>query len=157
MKRPDYSSFEDVLKQHGRIVYPNQGKSMLPLLREGRDLAVIDPRPTDKDGLPIRLCKYDTVLYKSGDKYILHRILKVLPQGYITCGDNNYFCEYGIRDEQIIGVLTGVVRDGVETPVSDRKYRIYVHLWCDLFPIRAGILWIRMMLCRIKNKLKKYL
>lgn len=148
-----YSSFEDVLRRHGQLVYPNKGGSMLPLLREGRDLAVIRSRLIDKDGHPLRCQKYDVVLYKRGNKYILHRILKVLPHGYVICGDNNYCREYDIDDDQIIGVLTGFVRGGVETSVTDYRYRIYVHLWCDFFPLRAGIIWVRTVMYRIKRKL----
>lgn len=148
------SSFEEALARHGRLVYPNRGTSMLPLLREGRDLAVIDPRPVDADGRPLRCRKYDVVLYKRGDKYILHRILKVLPDGYVICGDHNCRREYDIGDDQIIGILAGVVRNGVETPVTNRRYRLYVHLWCDLFPLRAAILWFKALPSRIRRKLK---
>lgn len=152
-----YSSLEEALIKHGRIVYPNKGKSMLPLLREGRDLAVIDARPTDKDGKPLRCRKYQAVLYKRGNRYILHRILKVLPQGYVICGDNNYTREYNVLDGQIIGVLAGVVRDGAEIPVTAFKYRLYVHLWCDLFPLRAGILRLKALFHDIKAKYTKNL
>lgn len=152
-QQPNYTSFEEVLRRHGKLVYTVRGTSMMPLLREKRDLAVIEPRPTDKNGLPLRCRKYDAVLYKRGDKYVLHRILKVLPEGYIICGDNNYRREYDIGDDRIIGVLTGFVRNGAETPVTDFRYRIYVHLWCDLFLLRAGILWLRSVLYRIKRKL----
>ena len=60
--------------------------------------------------------------------------------------------EYGITDRHIIGVLKAVVRDGREIPVTDRKYRFYVHLWCDLFPIRALILKVKRLPGRIKKK-----
>ena len=136
-QQSDYTSFEEVLRRHGKLVYTVRGASMMPMLREKRDLAVIDPLPTDKNGSPLRCRKYDVVLYKRGDKYVLHRILKVLPEGYIICGDNNYWREYDIGDDSIIGVLTGFVRTGAEMPVTDPRYRTYVHLWCDLFPLRA--------------------
>lgn len=154
MQGTEHSSFEEVLKKHGRIVYPNRGKSMLPLLREGRDLAVIDPRPTDADGKPLRCRKYDAVLYKRGDKYILHRVVKVLPQGYVICGDNNYIREYGVEDSQIIGVLSGVVRNGTEMPVTALRYRLYVHLWCDFFLLRAGVFRARALFRSVIRKLK---
>ena len=58
-------------------------------------------------------------------------------------GDNQYQREYGIRDEQIVGVLEGFVRDNVTYSVEDWRYKAYVHLWCDLFPIRALLLRCR--------------
>ena len=63
-------SFEDELNAHGKLVYTNVGTSMMPLLRQHRDIIVIEKRPEG------RLKKYDAVLYKRGRKYILHRILK---------------------------------------------------------------------------------
>ena len=142
------TTFEAELERHGTLVYPNVGVSMMPLLRQGRDLMIISRRPAG------RLKKYDAVLYKRGDRYILHRILKVREKDYVICGAHNWKREYGITDDQIIGVLTAFVRDGVETPVTDRRYLRYVHLWCDFFPIRAAILWCKALPYRIKRKLR---
>lgn len=128
-------SFEDELNAHGKLVYTNVGTSMMPILRQHRDVMVIQKRPEG------RLKKYDAVLYKRGGKYILHRILKVTDTGYVICGDNCRKREYDIRDENILGVLTAVVRDGREISVTDRGYLCYVHLWCDLFYLRAAVLW----------------
>ena len=69
-------------------------------------------------------------------------MLKVRKHDYVICGDNRWSKEYGITDRHIIGVLTAVIRNGKEISVNDRKYRIYVHLWCDLFPIRAIIVHV---------------
>lgn len=140
-------TFEQVLEQHGRFVHTNVGDSMLPLLRQGRDLMVIEKRPEGR-------CKrYDAVLYKRPNgKYVLHRILKVRPQDYVICGDNRYTREYGVPDEWIIGILTAVLRDGKKmVPVTDWRYRLYVHLWCDFFPIRAVIIRVGRKLFRRKK------
>jgi len=136
------TTFEDEINRTGQIVYTNVGDSMMPLIREKRDLLIIK-----KVTGPLK--KYDVPLYKRDTgEYVLHRILKVKRDGYVICGDNRYCREYNIRDRHIIGVLTAIVRDGKTIPVTDRKYRIYVHLWCDFFYVRAGILWLL-------NKLKK--
>ncbi len=34
--------FEEILDRFGQLVYPNKGVSMMPLLRQDRDLMVID-------------------------------------------------------------------------------------------------------------------
>lgn len=128
------SSFEEEIKKSGRIIYTNVGDSMMPYIKQGRDVLVI----SEVNG---RLNKYDVPLYKrNSGQYVLHRILKVRENDYVICGDNRWNKEYGITDRHIIGILTGVIRDGQEIPVTSRKYRIYVHLWCDLFPVRAFIL-----------------
>lgn len=146
-RKPDGITFEEELARHGSLLYTNVGSSMMPLLRQGRDLILIARRPQG------RLKKYDTVLYKQGERYILHRILKVRKEDYVICGDHNWRREYGITDEQIIGILTAFVRDGKRIPVTDPKYRCYVHLWCDLFYVRAALLRCRAWLGKWKRKL----
>lgn len=143
------TTFEEEIRKHGKLVYTNVGFSMMPLLRQGRDLMIISGKPEG------RLKKYDAVLYKCGGRYILHRILKVRKNDYVICGDHNWRREYGITDDQIIGVLTAFVRDGAEIPVTDRRYLMYVHLWCDFYHVRAVILWSRAFWGRIKRKWKR--
>ena len=74
------SSFEEELEQNGTLVFPNKGTSMMPLLRQNRDLMVIEKRG------PERLRKYDAVLYKRGESYVMHRILKVRDRDYWIVG-----------------------------------------------------------------------
>ncbi|MBR3475045.1 MAG: S24/S26 family peptidase [Oscillospiraceae bacterium] len=144
------SSFEEELERSGVLVFTNKGKSMLPLLRQNRDLMVIE-----KKG-PERCKKYDAVLFKRGDKYVMHRILKVRERDYYIVGDNCRKGEY-VRDEQILGVLKQVVRDGKTVDTGDPAYQRYVHLWCDLFPLRAGLFFIRDGVRFTGRKLKKLL
>ena len=142
-------SFEELLSYRGYIVYTCKGISMMPLLRQHRDIIEIRPKGD-------YICKkYDVVLYKRGEKYILHRILRVLPDGYIIAGDNNAFLEYDIKDEQIIGVMVRVLRDGREIRMTDKKYRLYVHIWCDIYPVRMFLLRIKRRLWRVGSHLKR--
>lgn len=131
------SNFETVINESGKLIYTNVGNSMMPLLREHRDLLIIEK-------VNGRLKKYDVPLYKrSSGQYVLHRILRVRKTDYVVCGDNRWKKEYGVTDDQIIGVLTEIVRDGKVITVNDWKYRVYVHLWCDFYWIRAIFLWIK--------------
>lgn len=127
-------TFEEALEKHGAFVFPNVGRSMMPLLREGRDLVEIRKKTSE------RCKKYDVVLYRQNGIYVLHRILKVREKDYVLAGDHNCTKEYGITDEQIIGVLTAVIRDGKQIPVTAPAYLAYTHLWCDLYPLRVMIL-----------------
>jgi len=136
------STFEEQLAKSGKLIYTNKGDSMMPLIKQDRDLLVIEP-------VHGRLKKYDVPLYKrDSGQYVLHRILKVRDNDYVICGDNRWSKEYGVTDRHIIGVLTAVIRNGREVTVNSRKYRLYVHLWCDLFPVRAFVL-------HAANKLKR--
>lgn len=136
------TTFEQELNQKGKLIYTNVGDSMLPLIRQDKDLMIIE-RPSG------RLKKYDVPLYKRDNgQYVLHRILKVRETDYIICGDNRWQKEYGITDRQIIGVLTGIVRNKKMISVENKMYLLYVHLWCDFFPVRAVMLRILLTLKR---------
>lgn len=141
-------SFEELLDKDGYIVYTNVGVSMMPLLRQRRDIIEIRKKE------PGRCRKYDAVLYKVGNRYILHRILKVRPDDYVILGDHCINLEYGITDEQILGVMTRIIRDGKEIHVTDPAYLLYVHLWCDFYPVRIAILRGKSLARRAWNKLK---
>lgn len=142
------STFEEEINSRGYLIYTNSGDSMMPLLRENRDLIHI----RKKEG---RCKKYDVALYRrDSGQYVLHRILKVRREGYIICGDNRYRREYDITDRHIIGVLEGVTRDGRYIPVTDKGYLLYVHLWCDMFYIRAAIVWMREKYYRLKRRMR---
>lgn len=124
------TTFEEELDRKGTITYTCRGVSMLPLLRQQRDLFTI----TKNDG---RCKKYDVVLYKRYDgAYVLHRVIEVLPESYVILGDNCLNKEYGITDNDILGVMTSFVRDGKEYSVLSRGYRIYVRVWVGFYPIR---------------------
>ena len=141
-----HNSFEEVLARDGRLIYTNKGDSMCPLIREGRDLLVIEPPKG-------RLRKYDVPLYRrDSGQYVLHRVLKTTDHGYVLCGDNRWKREFGIGDRHILGVLTAVIRDGKELPMSDWRCRLYAHLWCDLFPLRAFIVMVIYFMKRKKRK-----
>ena len=145
-------TIEEAIAEKGYIVYVNVGKSMMPLLRERKDL--IEIRKKD----PNERCKrYDVVLYKRGDMNVLHRVLKVREKDYVICGDHNIRREYGITDDQIIGVMTKVIRDGKSISTRNWKYRVYVHLWCDFFHARVAILYAKMIAGGIKRRVRKIL
>lgn len=149
IKEKETMSFEKMLDRYGYLVYTNVGTSMMPFLRQGKDVMEIR-----KKGLE-HCRKYDVVLYKVDDRYILHRIIKAREKDYVIVGDNCFRKEYGITDNQILGVLTGIVRNGRHISVTDKKYLCYVHLWCDFYPIRAAILYGRVQLGRVKSKLAR--
>lgn len=128
----DKRRIEDVLKEDGMFVGTTVGSSMYPMLRNRRDTIIVMPY----EG---RLKKYDVPLYKRGSSYILHRIVEVRPDSYVICGDNCDQKEYGITDEQILGVLTGFYRGAKQVQMDSWKYKLYVRFWCKLFPIR----WLR--------------
>ena len=112
--------YEEFLEKNGSLTYTNVGISMLPLLREGKDMFIVAKKTSGR-------CKAgDVVLYRRPpDQYVLHRIIEVRPDGYVILGDNCINKEYGIKDADIIGVMTGFIRSGKEHSISEPSYRIY--------------------------------
>ena len=137
------STFEQELDRKGTITYTCRGVSMLPLLRQQKDLFII----TKRQG---RCRKYDVALYKRADgAYVLHRIIKVLPDGYVFLGDNCLNKEYGITDQDVLGVMTSFVRDGKEYAADERRWLLYAKVWYMLYPVRKLSKLLKMKLRRI--------
>ncbi len=128
-------SYEQYLQEHGTLTYTNVGVSMLPLLRQGRDLFIVKRKG------PQRCAAGDVVLYRRPpDKYVLHRIIEVRDDSYVILGDNCTEKEYGIRDDDILGVMTGFVRNGREHSTEDAGYRLYTSFWMHTIGFRRALL-----------------
>ncbi len=96
------------------------GTSMMPLIRPNTDTVVIER----KDEYPK---KYDVVLYKrKNGTYVLHRAVEVKRNSYTMCGDNHKMYEYGVGKEQILGVMTALIRDGEDCDLDGIEYKKYV-------------------------------
>ncbi|SDB57133.1 hypothetical protein SAMN02910317_02975 [Ruminococcaceae bacterium FB2012] len=126
-------TFEEYLENNGELTYTNVGTSMMPLLKQHRDLFTVKRKGKER-------CKAgDVVLYKRPpDKYVLHRIVEVRPDSYIIIGDNCVSKEYGISDSDILGVMTSYVRKGKSHTVSDRSYRLYSAYIMHTIPVRTA-------------------
>ncbi len=131
------TALEELLAQNGYIVYKNKGISMLPLIRENRDLMYIRAK---KSGFMIG----DAVLFKrDSGEYVLHRIIRAANGGYYIRGDNCIYGEF-VRNDQILGILEAVFRDEKEIKADSAIYKAY----CRTVPARHFAL-------RAKRKLKK--
>ena len=111
---------EEILAGGGEFrMYP-KGTSMLPLIVQGRDsVTLVKP-----DG---RLFEDDIAFYKRKDgSFILHRVMSVEPDSYTMCGDNQLVLEPGIRDEQIIGVVSSLFVKGKKISITNKRYRRYI-------------------------------
>lgn len=143
MRLMNMSTYEAYLEQYGELTYKNVGVSMLPMLKQGRDLFTVKRKTAQ------RCRKYDVVLYRRPpNHYVLHRVIEVRENDYVILGDNCINKEYGITDSDIIGVLTSFVHNGKTYSVQDARYRLYVRLWCTAYPLR-------MAAKRLKGRLKR--
>ncbi|MGN0619635.1 MAG: S24/S26 family peptidase [Ruminiclostridium sp.] len=141
-------TFEQELERKGKLTYICVGVSMLPLLRQRKDIITIEK----KQG---RCKKYDVALYKRPNgSYVLHRVVEVREKDYVILGDNCLNKEYGITDENILGVMTSFVRGGREYSVNNGLYLFYSKLWYALYPMRRLMKKAKSTLGRIVKRKK---
>ncbi len=112
------------LERGGTVTFTPKGKSMMPMLRDGEDIVVLS-KPKG------RLRLFDVPFYKRKDgTYVLHRVVGFNSDGsYILCGDNQFAKEHGIRDEDIVAVMTGFCRNGKPYTLDSPTYALYIKLW----------------------------
>lgn len=142
-------TYEDFLESNGELTYTNVGTSMMPLLKQHRDLFTVRRKGSAR-------CRAgDVVLYRRPpNKYVLHRVVEVRKKDYVILGDNCINKEYGITDGDIIGVMTGYVRKGRTHTVKDRSYRIYKAYIMHTIPLRVLFKKVKL---KTKRAVKRFL
>ena len=142
----DGLQIEDVLEKDG--VYPSltSGKSMRPLFKTHRDMVILEKCAS----LPK---KYDVVLYRFGDKYILHRVIGIDKERslFIIRGDNTFKKEY-VPFSKILARLVSFTRKGKHGSIEDRSYKIYSRLWLFIYPVRYAVNFC----CRAAKKIFRF-
>ncbi len=140
---------EEILEREGVYVSTTVGTSMYPMLRNRRDTIAVRP----KSG---RLKKYDIPLYRRGDDYVLHRVIRVLPDGgYNIRGDNCVDTEMAVPEDSIIGVLDRFWRNGKEIDPDSAAHRMYARLWVGINPIIRVYRRFRGALSRMYRRMVK--
>nr|WP_316624244.1 S24/S26 family peptidase [uncultured Ruminococcus sp.] len=119
--------FVDILRQsfeRGQdIIFTPTGTSMLPMLDGKTDKVVFSPPPE-------KLKKYDVAFYrrKRTGQLVLHRMVGFDKNGgYVFSGDNQYYYEYGVGEEDIIALMTGFIRGDKRHETTELSYRCYIH------------------------------
>ncbi|MBQ3567151.1 MAG: S24/S26 family peptidase [Oscillospiraceae bacterium] len=147
MSEINTSTYKEHLEKYGTLTYRNVGISMMPLLKQGRDIFTVTKKTSE------RCKKYDVVLYKRPpQQFVLHRVIKVRENDYVILGDNCINKEYGITDNDIIGVMTEFVRKGKKITVNDRIYRLYSFIWVNFSGVR---IFLQKLKFKIKSIFKK--
>ena len=119
------------LNMGGTVTFTPHGESMKPMLRDGQDVVVLK-KPSG------RLRIYDIPLYRRQDgSFVLHRVIDYDNDGsYVLCGDNQFRREHGIKDSDVIAVVTAFCRKGKPYSMDSVPYRLYVSFWYNTRPFR---------------------
>ena len=110
------------------------GSSMAPFLVHERD-SILFSKP-DRE-----LRRGDMVFYqRDNGQYVMHRILKVKPEGLYIIGDAQTEVEGPVRPEQVFALVTKVNRKGKWIGPGNFWWWFFSTVWLRLFPIRRLIL-----------------
>ena len=135
--------FADVLQvlDHGkRVTIPVKGFSMLPFIRGGKDLVVLE-----KPGMDLKVD--DIVLFhlgpREGGRYVMHRILSIDGDAVDIMGDGVPKNHEYVRRDQILARAVEILRGGKRPvdPYGPGQIRL-VRFWQWLRPVRRYILLI---------------
>jgi len=150
---------ERLLQEDQPVQLHVRGYSMYPYIIPGEDWVIIEPASSGKKG-DILLFRREgeipdlpqgTFIYsETPGLLVLHRVIKVTPEGFYFLGDNQQKVqiEGPISPSQIRGKMTRRIRKGKETSTDSFESKLYSSLWCMLLPIRR---FLQLSIHRLKN------
>ena len=110
------------------------GSSMTPFLIDQRDKVYLK-----KINCPV--CKGDIVLYQRDNGiYILHRVYEVKDSLYTMIGDGQDVLEYGIRQDQLVAVVSFCVRKDKRLQPGDFWWEFFARVWISQISLRKPVL-----------------
>jgi len=132
-----FKVMEIAFQNNQTFVFKIKGTSMFPFLKNQKDSVRLAPITNE-------LKKRDIVLYRrSNGAYVLHRIIKIKDNVYSMVGDNQRAIETPIYRDQILGIVTHLIKGEKEIDVKkNKKYRFFSWCWCLSLFVRACILKI---------------
>ena len=136
--------------ERGSAQLPVTGSSMLPMLRQGRDVVrlVRPDRP---------LTRGEVILYRrENGQYVLHRLIRMEDAATcLCCGDNQWEREL-VPLTQVVARVDRVCRDGAWIELrSHRGYLCYRTIWTALFPVRRPVILLRRLLGRLRGSINQ--
>lgn len=115
-----------------------RGHSMRPLLREERDIVVLQRCDVSE------LKRGDIVLFRYRGQHILHRILHVEADRFVLVGDGNYRTRESCSPQEIVARAVQVIRPSGRTISCDSsRWRRQSRLWLGIPE------WLRRQILRV--------
>ena len=119
---------------------------MRPLIRRGKDPVTIVP-------LERPLLKGDVVLFRLGERYIVHRVWKLEDGRVRTFGDNCWNPDPWIPENQVLGLVVKYARDGRGHRLDTPQARAWGRAWMAIHPIRLCYKRLRALAGRCYRKI----
>lgn len=118
---------EELLAKKGAYIDTTAGNSMWPMLRHRHDTVTVTP-------LRGKVKKYDVALFRREEQIVLHRVIKIVPNGYLIRGDHCLESEL-VQEDQLLGVLSAFTRNGKPYTVNAPGYVVYSRAVVWLHPV----------------------
>ena len=143
------SVIEDGLKNGQQVRMTVVGSSMYPLFRSKLDSVVLAPII---DGVK----KRDVILFKrSNGQYVLHRIIGHKGDIYSANGDNQYWIESPLFENQFLGKMIGFYRKNQSYTTKTLWYQFYSFIWVFFRPLRGLLIKILLYCAKIYRAWEK--
>ena len=127
-----FALIRQTLADRGEAFVRVTGVSMLPLLRHLKDGVIIAPPRGIRPG--------DIVLFdRRSGRYALHRVIHLRGDRFDMAGDNQWFIERGLPCDQVIGVVTAIVRGGKRISCQNFFLKIHARAVTSLTELRINI------------------
>jgi signal peptidase I len=117
----------EALKINQKATFKVSGNSMLPFFKHQETTVTVEKMTRS-------LKKWDVILFRVKDQYILHRIVKIKNQEIICQGDY-LFSKEVIKLDDVIGIVESFETKGKVIDVNQKRYLIKVKLWRLIKPI----------------------
>ena len=142
-----FDAVTTMLKEGQDVTINVRGASMLPFLSESRSDQVIleGAEAGTPDGRErVKVNVNDIVLFRLGDRYILHRILKINDNDIAEIqGDGILNAKEHCHRDQILARVSTIIRSGKDAiNTKSSTYRRNVRIWMILKPFRMTMLWL---------------
>ena len=133
-------SITEFLLREGYVVSGFSGVSMMPMLDQRTDRLLIL-----RVQAPVK--KNDVVLYRRGDRLILHRVLRVSGERLVIRGDNCIRAERDMTQRDILGMLSAYWQG--------ERYFECTDEWNAELARQARKTYLRRLLVRVCRKLRR--
>lgn len=136
-----FEEIDRMLQSGHSVTMRAKGNSMFPFIRSERDSVVLQRRQEITVG-SIVLARLQN------GSYVLHRVYRLEKEAVVLMGDGNLYARECCHRNEVVGVVTQIIRDGQQVDCTSRKERFKAWVWRKLLPVRRGVLFVARR-CRI--------
>ena len=140
------NSVKSVLQTNKTCAFVPKGISMWPFLKSKKQTVIVSRATED-------ICVYDVIFYTaSTGREILHRVIEIKEDGYVTCGDGLLEREF-VKKENVFGIMQAFYKGKKLISARDKEYLLKVEKWYKNPKTRARKIKRFKKRIQLKNKI----